>query len=223
MHLRSLAITLALTGALAGCAQELPEQPYSADAAAFRDMLAGATDFDSRLALARLYFEHNQLDAADSLLRELTAQDPDHAVAAAWHGANDCKLAGRAQPWLMGLRKLYLVRDCLRRIEAALTAEPDSIDVRLIYINTAAAVAMFDSLTGARAELDRLMVELTDEAAGFPPSVEAHTYLAAAEVTAAEGDIDTATAHLQRVIALGVDASTVNQAQARLAGLRSGT
>jgi hypothetical protein len=50
---------------------------------------------------------HNRIDDADALLRQAVKENPQDMEAKAWFAANNCKIAGRAGPWLMGLDKLY--------------------------------------------------------------------------------------------------------------------
>ena len=110
---RAAALLVLAAGLLGGCAREFPEVPMSAADAKFAKDLAGQTDPDSRLAYGKLMFMHNHIDEADAALAPLSKAEPDNAEALAWRAANDCKIAGRRGPWLMGLDKLWLVRNCL--------------------------------------------------------------------------------------------------------------
>jgi len=210
------AVTLCVL--LLGCAREFAPRDYSEEDRAFRDALMEESDFESRLALARLHFEHNELDAADAILRVLVQEDPDEPQALAWYGASNCKLAGRAQPWLLGFRKLYLVHACLDQVREAAAQAPDDVTVQLVLINTGATVDMFGSLDSAQKSLDRLLKDGNVQG-DFPPSARAHIFLAAAEVRRARGDAQTAQGYLERVLALNADQSTVALARDRLAEL----
>ncbi len=201
---------------LLGCAQDFPRRVYNEDDQGFRDMLATEPDFDSRLALARLYFEHNQLDQADTLLRTLTAEDPENPHALAWYGANNCKLAGRSQPWLMGLLKLYRVYACLDQVEQAAARAPTDLTVQLVLVNTGVAVDMFGSLDSAETALNQLLAGGNEAGDRFPIGPRAHIFLAAAEFHKALGNQDKAKRYLERVIELNADSSTVAMARESL-------
>ncbi len=218
-RLLSIAAVCAL---LLGCAREFPQRAYSQEAQAFRDMLLQGSDYDSRLALARLYFEHNEIDKADALLRELVTEDPDDAQALAWFGANNCKLAGRAQPWLMGFYKLYRVYACLDQVRDAAARAPHDLTVQLVLANTGAVVDMFGSLDSAQQALDGLLAGDNAEGDRYPPGPRAHIFLAAAEVNKARGNREAAADYLQSVIALDADRDTPSLARERLAQLKAG-
>lgn len=213
---------VALCVLLSGCAQDFPEQAYTEQERGFVKMLQDADDYDSRLALARLYFEHNELDEADALLRVLVAEDPDNAEALAWYGANNCKLAGRAQPWLLGMYKLYQIHACLGEVRQAAAMAPDDLTVQLVLVNTGAAVDMFGSLESARAALERLLEGDTAEGDRYPHGPRAHIFLAAAQVSQARDQRQAAMDYLERVIALKADERSVGLARERLSHLQEG-
>lgn len=210
---------VALCCLLPGCAQDFPQRAYSEEERAFREMLEQSSEFDSRLALARLYFEHNQLDRADELLRVLVAEEPGDAQALAWYGANNCKRAGRAQPWLMGFYKLYRVYDCLAQVREAAAQAPDDLTAQLVLVNTGAVVDMFGSLDSAEAALEKLLAGREAPGDRYPPGPRAHLFLAAAQVEQARGDQDAARRYLEEVLALDADSATVAMARERLARL----
>jgi tetratricopeptide (TPR) repeat protein len=213
-------VAAVLCVALLGCAQEFPLQQYSAQDGVHRTALQQERDFDSRLALARLYFEHNDLEQADRLLRDLVQEDPNSAEALAWFGANNCKFAARTDDrWLLGLRKLYLTRACLDQVRTAAQRAPDDLTVQLVFVNTGAIADKFGSLDEARGALNRLLAGKRQEGGRYPPGPRAHIFLAAAQVAKASGDAGAAKGYLDRVVALEADPATVATAKERLAGL----
>ncbi len=100
---------------------------------------------------------HNRIDEADALLRELVKENPDDMTAKAWFAANECKIAGRTAPWLLGMEKLYLVWDCLKDLDEAAQKAPDDFTVLLVQMNTDAEVDMYGSMQRALDTLARRM------------------------------------------------------------------
>ena len=211
----------ALCALMIGCAREFPARRYNDEEIRFRDALMEEPDFDSRLALARLYFEHNEIDRADVLLQKLVSEDPEDAQALAWYGANNCKLAGRAHPWLLGFHKLYRVYACLGQVREAATKAPDDLTVQLVLVNTGAAVDMFGSLDSAQHTLKRLLAGDKAEADRYPPGPRAHIFLAAALVSQALDNRRRTQIYFERVIGLNADRVTVSLAREQLVKLRS--
>lgn len=203
---------------LSACAQEFPKQPWSASDSDYRELLAAETDFDSRLELARLYFIHNHIDEADTLLSTLVSEQPDNMQAKAWHGANQCKIAGRKGPWLMGLDKLYGVWRCLGDVQDAVAGAPGDFTVRMVQINTDAEVGLFGSRDRAAGELAKLFETLDAKPDFYAPTAKSAILEAAVRLEALKSaDPGKRREYLRRIVELNADAQSVQRARDMLA------
>ena len=164
--------TLAAALIIAGCSKEFPETPLTAEESSLKQMLSTQNDHDSQVQLGRLYFMHNRIDDADALLRQAVKENPQDMEAKAWFAANNCKIAGRAGPWLMGLDKLYGVWTCLSDLQAAANAAADDFIIALIQINTDAEVNMFSSMERAVQNRDRLLKQIEAKPSAYPASAK---------------------------------------------------
>ena len=208
-------------GVLSGCAQDFPKISMDDNTKTLNEMLnttiAEDDDYDSKVQLASIYFSHNYIDQANELLSSLVSENPNHAEAAAWFGANNCKLAARSTPWLMGLRKLYRVNKCLHQVEEALAKAPDDFTVRLISINTGLEVAMFDAYEKGKTELMSLRSEINTSPNKYPPGALSHYYMAEAKLAGLENDLENKNTYLKKIIALDADSTLVEAAQVEMA------
>ncbi len=164
---------LAVALIIAGCSKKFPETPLTEEESSLKQMLSTQNDHASRVQLGRLYFMHNRIDDADALLTEAVKENPQDMEAKAWLAANNCKIAGRAGPWLMGLDKLYGVWACLSDLQAAAKAAPNDFTVALIQINTDAEVNMFGSMGRAEQTRDHLRKQIEAKPNFYPPSAKA--------------------------------------------------
>lgn len=201
---------------LAGCAKEFPETPWSPAESSQLQALAAQNDADSRVELGRLNFLHNHIDEADALLDQAVKENPQDMEAKAWHAANDCKIAGRAGPWLMGFDKLYGVWACLSELKDAAAAAPDNFTVAMIQLNTDAEVNMFGSMERAVTTRDRLRKQIDARPDAYTPSAKTAFFEGAARLEELRGDLPAASENLRRVVALNADADSVARAEAGL-------
>lgn len=206
---RTAALLLLAAGLFTGCAKEFPEIPMSAADAKFAKDLAGQTDPDSRLAYGKLMFMHNHIDEADAALTPLSKAEPENAEALAWRAANDCKIAGRRGPWLMGFDKLWLVRECLDDLDRAGKLAPQDFTVALVRMRTGAEVDVMGSLDTAKA----IRSELGSKLATLPPSARAAWLIASARIEAADGKPAEERKLLEQAAALNADAASVAEAK----------
>ncbi len=209
---------------ISSCAQKYDRLPLTDSDQEFREMLQESirqdNSFDARLQLATLLFEYNHITEANTLLENLTYEQPDSMEALAWYGANKCKIVRESQPWLLGIRKLSRVKSCLAMVKTALDTEPKNFTVQLVAINTGSLVNMNNSLewaTQARESLNNAMQEAPNK---FPPSVTAYFKLAAAENELAFGNIDNAKNFLEDVISQNSSDRLSNFAAQRLSQLK---
>lgn len=152
--------TMLLVILLTGCSQNFPEIPWSESDLSYRQTLNEQNDYDSRLELARLDFTHNFINDADGLLSQLVAENPEDMEAKAWYSANNCKLAGRKGPWLLGFDKLYDVWRCLSDLQVAAEKAPENFTISMIQINTYAEVDMFRSRKRATILLEEMITQI---------------------------------------------------------------
>lgn len=202
-------LVVSLTLLLSGCAQEFALIPFSPEQQASEAQLRALPDMDAKLALAGMYVQHNRIDDADALLSELARSAPDNAQVRAWHGANDCKKAGRKGPWLMGLDKLYLVYRCLDDVQVALAAAPDDFTVQMVQMNTGAEVDMFGSLDAAARTLDRVDAMLARGNSGLAPDVIAQVHVTAAKIERRRGNTTQARGRLVQAARLAATPTTL--------------
>jgi uncharacterized protein HemY len=184
--------------ALAGCAQVLPVLPLSPDERQYEQSLQSAADNDAKVALGQLYFMHNDIDRADQVLKPVVAADPKNAQALAWYGANNCKLAGRRGPWLMGLDKLLMVRECLQQVDQALAMAPKDFVVQMVHMETGQAVDKFGSLDRAAATQKQVEGELAARPQALPADARAQFWVTAARIERKRGNTARATQLLEQ-------------------------
>jgi hypothetical protein len=221
---KSLSITLLGSCLLlGGCIKDFPEMTYNpADtdyAKLLQDEIQSDNSYAARLQLARLQFEHNQLEQADQLLEQLIKEDATDMEALAWYGANRCKLVGESFPWMMGIDKYRGAVKCLGQIKTALDKAPDNFSVQLIAINTGSAVNLGDSLDWATSTRETLEKAITRNPQDYPEDVVDYFYLAAAENDLAQEKLDSGKAYLNKVISQEHNQRLVAQAKNRLASL----
>ena len=221
---RSILIFLLATIILFGCAHSFPILPFDKEELEFKaqleqDIKEDKDNIISRLQMARLFFMHNYIDEADTMLQEIVKKAPDNMEALAWYGANNCKKTARSHPWFMGFRKLYLVKKCLGQIKEALKREPDNFTILLISINTGAEVDKFGSLQEAKKNMDALKEKI--ERDDYPVDAKAHFYMAAALVEEKIGNIKEAQSFLKKILDTYPNSKLGKKAKTKLARLAS--
>ncbi len=189
-------IAVAAVMTLAGCAQTFPKLPLSPDEQQYEKQLQSAADNDAKVALGQLYFMKNEIDRADEVLSPVVANDPTNAQARAWHGANDCKRAARRGPWLMGMDKLYMVKDCLDQIEAAYKLAPQDFTVQMVRMETGQLVDKFGSLDRAIATQAQVEQLLKTNPEALPAEARAQFRVTAARIERKRGNAERAKALL---------------------------
>jgi tetratricopeptide (TPR) repeat protein len=187
---------------VAGCAQQFEVKPLTADEQQFEKTLLAEASNDSRLALGQLYFTNNRIDEAHALLSQVAGAEPRNAQAQAWQGANNCKMAGRKGPWLMGLDKLYLVKQCLNQIDAALAMAPDDFTVQMIHMNTGAEVNKFSALERALQTKTRVEARIAASPGTMPADALAQFYVTAARLERVNGNHPGARNYIDKASAL---------------------
>lgn len=219
--MRNLAISLlAIPFILAGCAKEFPLQTYTQQETEYVNMLKSSDDVSSRTELARLYFEHNELEKADSLLEKLAAENKDNAEVLAWYGANNCKIAGKKGPWLLGIDKIFLAKACLQQIQDALKKDSENFTIQMIALHTGAAVNAFDSLNMARAEMQKIAGDITKKSDAYTPAALFNYHYASALVELAAENRDAAKEHLTKANSFEVNPSQKQLVQQQLDKLK---
>lgn len=193
------------------CAQDFPVVELNPDEQKFEAELQATSDSDAQLTLASMYVMHNKIDKADSLLSSLVVEDGKNPQVLAWKAANDCKKAGRRGPWLMGLDKMWLVRECLADLDNALAAAPDDFVVQMVHMSTASEVNMFDSLSRAATTRDRIDSFLQKQPDAIPPDTNAQFQIVAAAINRKQGQMDAARARLAVAAPLATTESTRSQ------------
>ncbi len=193
------------------CARDFPVNALNADEQKSEAELHATQDPDAQLTLASMYVLHNRIDEADSILSGLAAKDGKNPQVIAWKAANDCKLAGRRGPWLMGIDKMVMVRGCLADLDNALAAAPDDFVVQMVQMTTASEVDKFDSLARAAATRDRIDAQLKQQPGTLPPDTHAQFQIVAAAIDRKQGHMDKARARLAVAVPLITTESTRNQ------------
>ena len=97
--------------------------------------IADGQDSTDQMQLGSIYSLHNQLDEAEQLLQQAYQQQAT-PITQAWLNATKAKQAGAMFDPLMGLVKLYRLRHACEQITAAVTADPQSFEVRMIRLAT---------------------------------------------------------------------------------------
>ena len=192
------ALVLAAVAALAGCAQTFPVQGLSADEKAFEKTLLAERASDARVALGQLYFTHNLVDEADAVLEPLVAAEPQNAQALAWYGANNCKKAAARGPWLMGMDKLYMVKQCLAQTDKALALAPADFTVQMVQMNTGLEVDKFGSMERANKTRAQLETQIAAAPQALPGEALAQFYVTAARIERKLGNAAAAASNLDR-------------------------
>ena len=222
--LKSLSTVLLGSLLLTGCMKDFPEMNYSPEDAEYAKMLQDEiksnNDYAARLQLARLQFEHNQLEQADQLLEQLVKEDSNDMEALAWYGANQCKLVGEAFPWLMGIDKYRGAMSCLEKVKTALDKDSDNFSIQLIAINTGSAVNLGDSLSWASSTRETLEKAIAQHPQDYPADVVDYFYLAAAENDLAQEKVESGKTYLQKVISRQQNPRVVALANGRLADIK---
>jgi tetratricopeptide (TPR) repeat protein len=139
--------------------------------------------------LGRLYSLYNRLDEAHDLLSKAVDNDPKNAAALVWLGATNAKIAGKAFPWDMGIRKLYLVKKGLRQVDEAVAMDGTNFDVIITSIITDAKVKRFGALAKAQSRIKPLLAGIDDANKGYTSDAKAAIYLAASHVANSEGNM----------------------------------
>lgn len=208
---------------LTGCIKDFPEMAYNQADAEYAKLLQDEIESDNsyaaRLQLARLQFEHNQLEKADQLLENLVKEDSNDMEALAWYGANQCKLVGEAFPWLLGIDKYQGAKSCLGKVKTALDKAPDNFSVQLIAINTGSAVNLGDSLDWATRAREALEKSIQQNPQHYPADVVDYFYLAAAENDLAHNKVDSGKQYLNKVVSEKRNERLVALANQRLANI----
>lgn len=197
-----LALSTLAVAALAACSQSFPPQPLGPEDRAFEQSAGAQPDADTRVALGQLYFTHNLLDQADAVLAPVVEAEPANAQALAWYGANNCKLAGRRGPWLMGLDKLYLVKRCLDQTDKALAMAPQDFVVQMVHMETGREVDMFGSFERAQRTRQAIEKTLAAQPEALPPEALAQFHVAAARIDRKLGNAGAAAQQLERAAVL---------------------
>lgn len=222
--LKSFSTVLLGSLLLTGCMKDFPEMSYSPEDAEYAKMLQDEIKSDNsyaaRLQLARLQFEHNQLEQADELLEQLVKEDTSDMEALAWYGANQCKLVGEAFPWLMGIDKYRGAVSCLEKVKTALDKDSGNFSIQLIAINTGSAVNLGDSLSWASSTRETLEKAIVQNPQDYPADVVDYFYLAAAENDLAQDKLESGKTYLNKVISRQQSARLTALASSRLASLQ---
>ena len=202
------------------CAKSFDEMSYDESAQSLKNILIEQIEeddeYEARIQLGRLYFEHSQLELADKILADLVEEDPTHMEALAWYGANQCKIVGETQPWLMGLRKLSRAKACLKKVKTALDKSPDDFTIQLIAITTGSIVNVGDSLEWASQERQSMKAAIESQPDYFPVEVLDYFNLAAAENDIAQEQFAQAKKRLELLETNGQNAFVKRLARAKL-------
>jgi len=212
-HTTILLFTLLLLG---GCSTKFERVAFSDADIEYEQMLKDSieetNDFDTRVLLGRFYFEHNDLERANRLLKSLIKTDASHMEALAWYGANKCKIVAESNPWFMGLRKLYRVKSCLGDVKTALDNGGDNFNIKLIGIHTGSGVNMFGSLDWAGQTHQNLSQTIKDAPGVFAPEAIEYFNLASADYYQAIGNSQDAQKILLTIIETSKNSKLVSQA-----------
>jgi hypothetical protein len=203
-RMNTLAFTALLSLICSCCSVHETELALKKEDEAYRQLLqsqiSADNDADSRLALARLYFDYHAHEDADKILSRLTREFPGEMEYLAWYGANNCKLAKEMFPWAFGMEKLYPVAKCLKQIDAALGPDPINYPVLMVKLNTAYEVDMFGSLASARDNIKTFDEHLKKRRAGYAKRDLAEYYYIAALIAQKSEDHQAADRYLARII-----------------------
>ena len=118
-------------------------------------------EVDPLQQLGLLYFSHNDLDKAKTVLENALTIDPNHAESLAVWGANEAKSAGAMWDFTFGIWKLMRLDNAIEGLNRAVELKPDNFNVRLFRLNTLEALKnLRDSLPYAFAD-ERWYLEKT--------------------------------------------------------------
>lgn len=153
--------------------------------------------------LGSLYSLHNHLEQADSVLTTALSLDANNAVALASFNSNRAKKAGAMFDPLMGLRKVYIIIDAAKGLNAAVELAPDDVTVRLTRLATIAPIG------GLTLNFDTVFVDekwfkaLIEKHQGeIPNGIKFEFYLAMAQAYFTDGQITIAADYYQQYLTL---------------------
>lgn len=190
---------------MAGCGKEFPETPLTAEESVEQKLLVTQNDHDSRVEQGRIAFMHNHIDEAEILLKQSVKEEPQDMEAKAWLAANNCKIAGRAGYWLMGLDKLYGVLTCLHDLSSSVEAAPDNFTVLMIQLSTDAEVNMFGSMERAIQTRDNMLKKIEAKPSSYSPSAKLAFFKASIRIAELQNDPRSIRDYLQRITSLNTE------------------
>ena len=140
MLLSSFIIGNSVAWAMGAYPRDFPVQPYSQlEKEMIKDLSLeieeNPDEPEVMVELGELYFQHNELDKADSLLERAVKLEPDNAEALVISSANGAKQAGAMWDFTWGIRKLSKMDDVVSGLNRAVEIDPDNYKVRLYRMN----------------------------------------------------------------------------------------
>lgn len=153
--------------------------------------------------LGSLYSLHNHLDQANTVLTKALTLDAEDAVALASFNSNRSKLAGAMFDPLMGLRKIYIIVDAAKGLNAAVELAPDDVTVRLTRLATMAPIGAlsmnFDTVFEDEKWFKAFFERYSDS---VPDGIKYEFYLAMAQAYYTDGNNAVASNYYQQYLAL---------------------
>ncbi|WP_020415024.1 hypothetical protein [Microbulbifer variabilis] len=149
------------------------------------------SDTELMLQLGQLYSYHNEIDRADELLSLAYQKDPDNMLVKAAYFSNDGKLAGAMFDPVMGIYKLYRLRNAMSQVDAAAVQANSDFNVRLVRLLT------FSFVGEISGHFDRVFEDevwfnavIDEDPAALPAEVRQLVYLALANAYWVKGQED---------------------------------
>jgi len=139
--LSSFLIGNAVAWAMGAYPRDFELKPYSAyEADIIKDLTfeieQHPNEADSKVELGELYFQHNDLNNAQTLLGQAVKLEPGNGEALAIYSANEAKQAGAMLDITWGVRKLNRMSTAVSGLNRAVEIAPDNFKIRLYRMNT---------------------------------------------------------------------------------------
>lgn len=121
--------------------RDFPAKPYSdLDRRTIQDLHLeieqNPDEADIRTELGVIYFSHNDLDKAETVLSSAVDRNPENAEALAVYSANEAKQSGAMWDFTWGISKLHRLGKAVDGLNRSVELDPENFTVRLYRVNT---------------------------------------------------------------------------------------
>ena len=163
--------------------KDFPVKSYTAEEQSIllelQEELQEVPDDDSlRVELGSIYFQHNELDKAESELEKAIALNPHNSEGKSWYYANQVKQSGAMFDLSMGLLKLYKLNTGIEGLNQTVQEAPEDAVIRITRLATLASVGTRVSSFSLFQEDERWFLDKqVQDQDYFSPGIERGFYL----------------------------------------------